>query len=239
MLSAMSGRDLRDWAQGWKTVSEFELQEAQLAKTRVGYWSTPASGALDSDISRATQVALERLRAAGASIEAISLPEEDLQAVFHAHWFAGAANRLSPIAAAHYPEMDEGLVQVAQLGARMSAPELVAYQVRRANFGAAMDRLLSQFDVLISPAVAVLPFQAGLEVPKDSGLQRWTDWAGFSYPLNLSQQPACVIPFASKRLDAGGLLPIGLQIIGARGADAQVLSIAQAIERIDLEHILV
>ena len=239
MLSAMSGRDLRDWAQGWKTVSEFELQEAQLAKTRVGYWSTPASGALDSDISRATQVALERLRAAGASIEAISLPEEDLQAVFHAHWFAGAANRLSPIAAAHYPEMDEGLVQVAQLGARMSAPELVAYQVRRANFGAAMDRLLSQFDVLISPAVAVLPFQAGLEVPKNSDLQRWTDWAGFSYPLNLSQQPACVIPFASKRLDAGGLLPIGLQIIGARGADAQVLSIAQAIERMDLEHILV
>jgi Asp-tRNA(Asn)/Glu-tRNA(Gln) amidotransferase A subunit family amidase len=76
MLSAMSGRDLRDWAQGWKTVSEFELQEAQLAKTRIGYWSTPASGALDSDISRATQAALERLRAAGASIEAISLPEE-------------------------------------------------------------------------------------------------------------------------------------------------------------------
>jgi amidase/aspartyl-tRNA(Asn)/glutamyl-tRNA(Gln) amidotransferase subunit A len=135
--------------------------------------------------------------------------------------------------------MDEGLVHVSQSGARMSAPELVAYQVRRANFGAAMDRMLSQLDVVISPAVAVLPFQAGLEVPSGSGLERWTQWAGFSYPLNLSQQPACVIPCASKRLDSGSLLPIGLQIIGARGADAQVLSIARAIERMDLEHIFV
>lgn len=194
---------------------------------------------MDPDVSRAIALALDHLRAAGANIEAVPLPEEDLHAVFQAHWFAGAANRLSPIASARYSDMDEGLVQVAQIGARMSAPELVAYQVRRANFGAAMDRLLSQFDVLISPAVSVLPFHAGLEVPSGSGLQRWTQWAGFSYPLNLSQQPACVIPCGRKRLESGATLPIGMQIVGARGADAHVLSIAQAIERMDLEHILV
>ncbi len=239
MLSAMSGRDLRDWTQGWNTASDFDLKHVQLAQLRIGFWSTPPGGHLDPDVSRAMNLAIDRLRSAGASVEPISLPEEDVHAVFQAHWFAGAANRLSPIASAHYPDMDEGLVHVSQSGARMSAPELVAYQVRRANFGAAMDRLLSQLDVLISPAVAVLPFQAGLEVPSGSGLERWTQWAGFSYPLNLSQQPACVIPCASKRLDSGSHLPIGLQIIGARGADAQVLSIARAIERIDLEHIFV
>ncbi len=239
MLSAMSGRDLRDWTQGWNTVIDFDLKHVQLAQLRIGYWSRPPGGDVDPDVSRAIALALDHLRAAGASIKAASLPEEDLHAVFQAHWFAGAANRLSPIASAHYPDMDEGLVHVAQIGARMSAPQLVAHQVRRANFGAAMDRLLSQFDVLISPAVSVLPFQAGLEVPGGSGLQRWTEWAGFSYPLNLSQQPACVIPCGRKRLHSGSTLPIGMQIVGARGADAHVLSIAQAIERMDLEHILV
>jgi amidase/aspartyl-tRNA(Asn)/glutamyl-tRNA(Gln) amidotransferase subunit A len=239
MLSAMAGRDLRDWTQGYQTVGDFQLKDAQLAKARIGYWSTPPGGHLDPDVSRAMNVAIDRLRSAGASVEPISLPEEDVHAVFQAHWFAGAANRLSHIAAQRHPDMDEGLVHVSQRGARMSAPELVAYQVRRANFGAAMDRLLSQLDVLISPAVSVLPFQAGLEVPSGSGLERWTQWAGFSYPLNLSQQPACVIPCASKRLDSGGHLPIGLQIIGARGADTQVLSIARAIERMGLEQIFI
>lgn len=239
MLRAMAGRDLRDWAQGWAAARDFELKKVQLAQLRIGFWSMPPSGDVDPFVSRAMSLAREQLRAAGANIEAVSLPEYDLLAVFQAHWFAGAANRLSPIASARYPDMDGGLVHIAQIGMRMSAPELVAHQVHRANFGAAMDRLLSQFDVLISPAVSILPFQAGLEVPSGSGLQRWTEWAGFSYPLNLSQQPACVIPCARKLLDSGETLPIGMQIVGARGADAHVLSVAQIIERMGFEHIFV
>jgi aspartyl-tRNA(Asn)/glutamyl-tRNA(Gln) amidotransferase subunit A len=52
------------------------------------------------------------------------------------------------------------------------------------------------------------------------------DWSPFSYPFNLTQQPAASIPCGLTR--AG--LPIGLQIVGAIGADDLVLRASRAFE---------
>jgi aspartyl-tRNA(Asn)/glutamyl-tRNA(Gln) amidotransferase subunit A len=51
-------------------------------------------------------------------------------------------------------------------------------------------------------------------------------WTPFSYPFNLTQQPACTIPCGLTR-DG---LPIGLQIVGPMFADALVLRAARAFE---------
>jgi aspartyl-tRNA(Asn)/glutamyl-tRNA(Gln) amidotransferase subunit A len=72
----------------------------------------------------------------------------------------------------------------------------------------------------------VRPFAAGAEVPEGSGLTRWTQWAGFSYPVNLAQAPACVIPSGLAVMG----VPAALQIIGPRGGDGRVLAIAAACE---------
>jgi amidase/aspartyl-tRNA(Asn)/glutamyl-tRNA(Gln) amidotransferase subunit A len=63
-------------------------------------------------------------------------------------------------------------------------------------------------------------------VPDRSGLADWHLWAGFTFPINLSMQPAAVVP--NGRTAAG--LPTSLQMIGARGADAKVLGLAAAFE---------
>ena len=108
----------------------------------------------------------------------------------------------------------------------MSAVQLVRAQVRRADFGAAMDAALADYDFILSPGTAIPAFEAGAEVPAGSGLTRWTEWAGFSYPINLSQQPAAVVPCG--RTKAG--LPLAMQIIGARGDDGAVMALAAALE---------
>jgi aspartyl-tRNA(Asn)/glutamyl-tRNA(Gln) amidotransferase subunit A len=70
-------------------------------------------------------------------------------------------------------------------------------------------------------------FEAGHLMPPSGGWgEAWTDWAPFSYPFNLTQQPAASIPCGRTR--AG--LPIGLQIVGAIGADALVLRASRAFE---------
>ena len=53
-------------------------------------------------------------------------------------------------------------------------------------------------------------------------------WTPFSYPFNLTQQPACTIPCG---LTADGL-PIGLQLVGPMFGDALVLRAARAYERV-------
>lgn len=226
MLKAMSGRDVQDWAQGPGKLPPLGSQDIDLRGLRIGYWAEPPVGLLDASVKSVVDARVAVLKSAGAGVETVNLPGEDLPDLFRHHWFSGAAARLAQIPQDVHDVIDPGLVDVAEQGARLDARSLVAAQLRRAEFGAAMDKLLESFDFLVSPGTAIPAFDAGVEFPAGSGFRRWTDWAGFSFPINLSQQPACVIPCG---MTADGL-PIGFQIVGARGADARVLSAAQRLE---------
>ena len=72
--------------------------------------------------------------------------------------------------------------------------------------------------------VAVAAFDVGLEFPP--GKKRWIDWTPFSFPFNLTQQPAASIPCGLTK--AG--LPVGLHIVGPKYNDALVLRAARAFE---------
>ncbi len=213
MFSVMSGRDGRDWFQppgSWPVEPEFP----GWPRLRIGVWRTPPHGAVDPAIASAFEAALASLAGAGAVLEDIDLPGADLHEMFQTLWFAGAASRLRAVPAERLAAVEPGLRDIARQGAAIPLTDYLAATARRAEFGAGMDALLDRFDLLVSPAVAVPPFAAGAEVPPGSGLARWTEWAGFSYPLNLSQQPACVMA--------------RLQFVAARGHDYLALRAAAA-----------
>ncbi|MCM2475480.1 amidase [Rhizobium sp. CG5] len=226
MLKTMSGRSLADWNQGAGVLSSLDAGPVDLQGKRIGYWFASPCGPVDPEVAAIVDSAVARLKAAGAVIERITLPGENLLDLFHHHWFTGAAARLSTIPQDQRSAIDPGFLEIARDGATYTSTQLVTAQVRRADFGAAMDRLLSDYDFIVSPGTAIPAFDAGLEVPADGSYTRWTQWAGFSFPINLSQQPACVIPCG---LTADGL-PVGFQIIGARGEDARVLLAAANLE---------
>ncbi|MGE4480240.1 amidase [Acidocella sp.] len=226
MLKAMSGRDLRDWNQGAGRFPALGLAERALKGLRVGYWSQPAAGALDPQVRDIVAARIAQLADLGVEVTPFKLPGEDLLELFHDHWFAGAAARLASVPEARRGRIDPGFLEVAREGAAKDAVRLVQAQVRRASFGAAMDAALADYDFILSPGTAIPAFEAGVELPAGSGLKRWTEWAGFSFPINLTQQPAAVTPCGAT--EAG--LPVALQIIGARGDDSKVLSLAAALE---------
>lgn len=228
MLRAMSGRDIRDWSQGSGALQSVTLSSIDPATLKIGYWSTPPVGSLDPEVKNAVDALAAALGGRGAAIEPFDLPPEDILEMFNQHWLAGAALRFSSLSDAERGLVDPGFRAAAEEGRHLTATDLLQAQVTRARFGAAMDALLSEVDVVISPATAIPAFDVGCDVPPDCGMRRWTEWTSFSHPLNLSGQPACVVPCGVTQ--AG--LPIGLQIIGPRGEDARVLSVAKAIERL-------
>jgi len=223
MLAAMGGRSLRDWSQPWGAMPSLDAQPFDWQGRKVGLWMTPPTGAVDPVIERQILGAVRQIEAAGAIVEPILLPGEGLHEMFHAHWLTGAAIRLAQIPAETRKDLDPGFIEAAAAGSRFGLRDYIAAQQARARYGAAMDQLLADYELLLSPATACLPFAAGREFPEGSGLVRWTEWAGFSYPINLSQQPACTL-FCGM---AEGL-PVSLQIVGPRGMDGFVLDAAEA-----------
>ena len=228
MLRAMSGRDIRDWTQGLIQGGPDVLTENALRGARIGYWSKPPSGYVEPEVAEIVDTAVERIRAVGARVEPVDLPGSNLLEIFQHHWFTGAANRLASVPRELQHKIDPGLREVAAAGRLITGVDLVAAQIQRAEFGAAMDQMLTEYDFLVSPGTAVASFKLGQQVPSGSGLSQWTEWIGFNFPINLSQQPACVFPCGAK---SDGL-PVSLQFVGARGADARVLSAAQDFERL-------
>jgi aspartyl-tRNA(Asn)/glutamyl-tRNA(Gln) amidotransferase subunit A len=223
MLNIMSGRDARDWAQPPFAFAPVDLNPINWSGKRVGYWKTPCVGSVDPSVADAIEATLKDVELAGAIVTEITLPDQEaLLEVFYRHWYVGAASRLLAINERDRDALDVGFVRAAQSGQRYSAVERMQAEIKRAQFGARMDALLETYDYVLSPTVTIPAFQVGRDTPKDGGFESWVEWASFSFPINLSQQPACSLPCG---FTAEGL-PIGLQIIGARGDDGAVLNAA-------------
>ena len=235
MLNAMSGRDLRDWTQPTQAFPDVLLQQLNWSGKRVGYWKTPCIGGVDPEVAAAVEAVLKDLVLAGATVTEIRLPEQDdLLETFFLYWFVGAANRLSLISPHDHALLDPGFVNTAHIGQKYTAVERMQAELRRAGFGTKMDALLEEFDYVMSPGVPIAAFDVGSDMPAGSGVETSFEWSSFSFPINLSQQPACSLPCG---LTSEGL-PIGLQIIGARGEDGAVLSAALAYEQMYPERFL-
>ena len=86
----------------------------------------------------------------------------------------------------------------------------------------AMAALMARHDLLLTPTVACQAFAVGHEAPSDQ-----EDWAPFTYPINMTGQPASSVVAG---WTSGGL-PVGLQIVGRHLDDALVLRASAAFEQ--------
>ena len=99
----------------------------------------------------------------------------------------------------------------------------------RAAFNRSVAESFEQFDLLVMPMVPVEPFAAEDDGPKDMDGTHpvpGARWTPFSYPFNITGQPAASVPCG---WSSSGL-PVGLQVIGRRFAEEQVLQFCAAWE---------
>jgi aspartyl-tRNA(Asn)/glutamyl-tRNA(Gln) amidotransferase subunit A len=92
-----------------------------------------------------------------------------------------------------------------------------------------MWKFMSRYDLLLTPTLAVPPFPVDCQGPEkiDGRIVASTQWLAFTYPINLTGQPAASVPAGFT--DDG--LPIGLQIVGRHLDDPLVLKASAAFEK--------
>ncbi|GIJ72302.1 amidase [Virgisporangium ochraceum] len=226
MLDILSGFDHRDWsAMPTPTGSFLDGLEDGVAGLRIAY---------SADLGRAGRnarhvedlflAAAAVFADAGATVEEVDPGFDDPVEAFHTLWFAGAAKVVSTYGGAD----DPGLARIAALGAAFTASDYLDATAVRVDLGARMGRFHRGYDLLLTPTVPITAFRVGSDVPPNSASEDWTSWTPYTYPFNLTQQPAASVPCGRT---PGDNLPVGLQIVGARHADALVLRAARAYER--------
>ena len=126
--------------------------------------------------------------------------------------------------------MDPAMVAMARAGMGISAAEYGRAQGERLAFYDRVEKFFRRYDLLLTPSLSVVAFPATRIIPEhwEQHPWDWLRWAGFSYPFNLTGQPAASCPCG---FSPDGL-PIGLQIVGRRFQDLKVLQASRAFEQI-------
>ncbi|MGP3950215.1 amidase [Streptomyces sp. 7N604] len=227
LMDVITGQDWRDWSQLEQVRGSFrDGIDSGVAGLHIAY--SPSLGGqvpVDPHVAEAVRHAVERLAALGAHIEETDPDFAEPVEAFHTLWFSGAARVVQHLGAEQRELLDPGLREIVEQGAEYSALDYLAAVDVRMALGQKMGRFHSRYDLLVTPTLPITAFEAGVEVPKGSGHHRWTGWTPFTYPFNLTQQPAASVPCGQ---DPDGL-PIGVQLVGARHADALVLRAAHAL----------
>ena len=193
---------------------------------KIAFSPTLSGARVDPEIARIVAEAAHGFAALGAAVTEIAPPLPDSLMTFRNHWFGGAARQASGLSEEELAMLDPGFAQIAAQGLRMALTDYLEAVAQREALGSRMIGLFHDWDLLLTPTMPIAAFVAGRDAPPQTDRGPWTDWTPFTYPFNLTRNPAISIPCG---FTASGL-PVGLQIVGPLTGDQRVLQAAQAFE---------
>ena len=228
MLNVLKRPDARDWTS--LPPDDGDLLDGLddgIAGWRVAFSPTLGyAGNVDPEVSAAVELAVEVLASAGAHVEQVDPGFDDPLEITTGLWFTGAWTLWNSLRAEQQDVTDPDFAAEAALGAELSNLDVQRLVLRRGELGSRMRQFMEHHDLLVTPAVAVPAFEAREAGHTPMNPAAMLGWTPFSYPFNLTQQPAITVPCGLTR--AG--LPIGLQLVGPMFADDRVLRAARAYE---------
>ena len=227
MLTVMAGPDIRDWYAGPELNIDYRNRLSDgIRGFRIAYSRTLGYAKADQKVVSVVDKAVEELAGLGAHVDEIEPNLDDPIEIMKPLWSVALALGLAPMTKDQRALIDPPILDLADPGFHLSALDYRRLEQARENFSRRMAVLLAKYDLLVTPQLAIVAFAAGHEVPPGSQMQRWWEWSPFTYPFNLTQQPAAAVPCG---FTTSGL-PVSMQIVGAKFSDALVLRAAHAYE---------
>ena len=231
MLEVMAGPHPLDHTtlEAWPANYTGRLAEGVKGK-RIAYSPDLGHARVDPEVAALVKAAVARFTELGATVEEVATPwAKDGPDLVRFFW-AAHLTRLIPKLPEWESQMDPGLVACIKDGGNASAMDYMLWRERKMTYVSAIHRWFEDWDFLLTPAVSVAAFPAELLMPAHwpSHKWDWVSWAEFSYPFNMSWNPAASVPCG---FTADGL-PVGLQVVGQRFDDLGVLQAAAAFEAV-------
>ncbi|HSS65980.1 MAG TPA: amidase [Gammaproteobacteria bacterium] len=227
MLNVISEYDARDWHALPEDHQDYLEDLSQgIRGLRIAYSPDLGYVDVDAEIAAGVKAALGVLEDLGARVEEVSAPFAPSGPIFLVHWACGASQLMKLFTEEQRSLIDMGLLEMAAYGDRVSLSDYLDAAAARGALGESMQGFHDRYDLLVTPSLPIPAFAAGMEKPDFMAADRWADWTPFTYPFNLTQQPACSVPCGFTREG----LPMGMQIVAAKYADALVLRAARAFE---------
>jgi aspartyl-tRNA(Asn)/glutamyl-tRNA(Gln) amidotransferase subunit A len=197
---------------------------------RIAYSPDLGLARVDPDVAALVKAAVARFSELGAIVEEVKTPWAAEGPELIRFFWSAHMTRLQPHLAKWESQMDPGLVACIKDSQNVTVTQYQAMRERKMVYVANIQRFFQNWDFLLTPSVSVAAFPAEKLMPDHWPTHPWdwVMWAEFSYPFNMSWNPAASVPCG---FTEDGL-PVGLQIVGKRFDDLGVLQASAAFEQV-------
>ena len=231
-LSVLAGPDERDPQSLPATGEDFaHAAEGGVRGLRVAWSPDLGYAPLTPEVRRAVERAARRFTDLGCSVEEAHPGFANPRTLFITLTSPYRAADMEPHLAKWRDHLDPVLHSRLDAAAKLTAIDYEKATHERTALWQTVSRFFQRYDLLLTPTVSTAAFPLGLTFPPEIDgrkLDNPLDWISLCYPFNLTGQPAISVPCG---FTEDGL-PVGLQIVGRRFADASVLRAAAAFEAV-------
>jgi Asp-tRNA(Asn)/Glu-tRNA(Gln) amidotransferase A subunit family amidase len=233
LLSVMAGPDARDPLSIDGPVPDFLAAcDGDLKGLRVVYSQDLGYAPVDDEVRKLTAAAAQRFADFGCTVEESNPAWDDPHDFHRVLYHVGVGTRIAERAEEHPEWIEATMMPMLEHARTLSAIDYQNAIMQRTVFYHQARRWFENVDVLLTPQMPVgaWSYEPGInEGPATIGGKKprsMMDRLHFTYPFNLTNQPAATVPcgFTSEGL------PVGLQIVGKWHADATVLRAAACFE---------
>ncbi len=228
MMNVIAQPDARDWhSLPYDGVDYTARLGKGIKGLRIAF--SPALGyvEVDPEIASLVRNAVKVLEEMGARVEEKDPGFTDPAPCFRVLWWAGARALLGKLPADKRKLLDPALADVVDQAKSITLDEYQEAARERGLLGSQMRQFMEGYDLLVTPTLPIPAFEAGKLSPAPDKTGKWVNWTPFSYPFNLTQQPAASVPCGFTPQG----LPAGLHLVGRMFDDRTVLNVAHAYER--------
>ncbi len=228
LLGVMAGHDRRDAFGVAGPVPDFLAAcDGGARGLRIAWSPTFGYAAPEPEVAALCEAAARRFEGLGCAVEPVedALGADPLE-MWMAEFYGGIGTKLKDLMAARPDELDPAVV--ATLGAGLDATMVQFFEqvFARYAFREKMRLLFERYDLLLSPTLPCAAFDAGRDTPPGLEARNIVSWVYYTYPFNLTGQPAASIPAG---FTAEGL-PVGLQMVAGINREADIFRAAAAFE---------
>jgi Asp-tRNA(Asn)/Glu-tRNA(Gln) amidotransferase A subunit family amidase len=230
LLQVLSGFDPRDPASVAEVVPDFVgACDRGAAGVRIAWSPTLGYARVqDDEVLTLAEEAVRRLEAAGCLVQTVEqVFDRDPIELWNAEFYAGVGLKLKSALEQARDALDPAVADL--LGDALYGQTLEQYFTKffqRYQLREEFRRRLDPYDVLITPTLPVAALGAGVDVPAGLEDRNAVSWVYYTYPFNLTGNPAASVPCGVTR--AG--MPVGLQIVAKTLREVDLFRVAGALE---------
>ena len=234
LLQALAGPDPRDPTSMRETPPDFSDGLGQgVAGLRLAWSPDLGYAGVDPEVVRVTESAARVFEELGAVVEAPNLVIDD---PFQAFWdvFATASyTSYGHLLEERRADFTYYGLRAFEHGAEVTGAGLSRALLRVDQLRRQMETFFDDYDLLLTPTMAVpaFPIEERPSVIGGKAVDPFWGYLPFTFPINMTGQTAASVPCGFSAAPASAGMPIGLHVVGPRGAEAKVLQACAAFEQ--------